>query len=238
MSSAPHDQTRGDSTPFLNEGQAACLSDNEVMALCMKAARGAGMSWGLAEEAGYSAVWLVQHGLRGPEYLYAYLSQVQEFPQAVPPVISQGRWRTPKGKSLCPVALGAALCDYMHLPEGAVTDAGIEIGRIDHPVLIIPFLAVVSDCMGLLLDLEWEGGSICIGGDADAFSNEIKSLDGPQQSFVLKGRPGTPRAARQTHAPNTRADTITALSALALRTTVPPSEASRAGAGASSSDND
>ena len=31
---------------------------NEIESLCKKAARGAGMSWGLAEEAGKAAKWL------------------------------------------------------------------------------------------------------------------------------------------------------------------------------------
>ena len=62
MTIAPHDQTRGDSTPYIEDGLSASLSRNEVASLCMKAARGAGMSWGLAEEAGFAAAWLVQHG--------------------------------------------------------------------------------------------------------------------------------------------------------------------------------
>ena len=35
--------------------KAVILSQNETESLCMKAARGAGFSWGLAEEAGIAA---------------------------------------------------------------------------------------------------------------------------------------------------------------------------------------
>ena len=59
MSSEPQDQTRGDSTPFFSDTKPAPLSCNEAASLCMKAARGAGMSWGMAEEAGFAAAWLV-----------------------------------------------------------------------------------------------------------------------------------------------------------------------------------
>ncbi|MEF9603350.1 DUF3726 domain-containing protein, partial [Paracoccus sp. PXZ] len=41
------------------------LSRNETEALCLKAARGAGMSWGLAEEAAFAAGWLGAHGIDG-----------------------------------------------------------------------------------------------------------------------------------------------------------------------------
>lgn len=34
------------------------LSRNETESLCMKAARGAGFSWGMAEEAGFATGWL------------------------------------------------------------------------------------------------------------------------------------------------------------------------------------
>ena len=63
MSSEPQDQTRGDSTPFFSDTKPAPLSCNEAASLCMKAARGAGMSWGMAEEAGFAAAWLVSHGI-------------------------------------------------------------------------------------------------------------------------------------------------------------------------------
>ena len=42
---------------------------NEIESLCKKAARGAGLSWGLAEEAGKAARWLSAHGLDGPGVL-------------------------------------------------------------------------------------------------------------------------------------------------------------------------
>lgn len=49
------------------------LSLGEVEALCKKAARGAGLPWGLAEEAGFAARWLSAHGLDGAGLLLADL---------------------------------------------------------------------------------------------------------------------------------------------------------------------
>ena len=38
---------------------------NEIDSLCQKAARGAGLDWGLAEEAGFAAAWLAARGADG-----------------------------------------------------------------------------------------------------------------------------------------------------------------------------
>jgi hypothetical protein len=68
----------------------------------------------------------------------------------------------------------------------------------------------------------------------DAF----KALDGRQASLTLTAQFGTVAPAITSAAPQTDSDTITALNAMAMRTTVPASEASRAGAGSTTTDND
>ena len=144
--SDPLDQTRGDTLPLITDAQSAYLSCNEVSALCMKAARGAGMSWGLAEEAGFAAAWLVQHGVDGPEYLYRHLVQAQgQSWQSLCPTVTPGDWQAPAGHALCPIALGATLCDYASLPEGVGVGCSDKIGPVDHPVLLIPFLVSCAE---------------------------------------------------------------------------------------------
>ena len=49
----------------------------ETGALALKAARGAGMTWGLAEEASEAVVWLQARGLPGVSALCRYLSWYQ-----------------------------------------------------------------------------------------------------------------------------------------------------------------
>ncbi len=49
------------------------LSLGEVEGLCKKAARGAGLPWGLAEEAGFAARWLSAHGFDGAGLVLADL---------------------------------------------------------------------------------------------------------------------------------------------------------------------
>lgn len=234
-----HDQTRGDSTPFLSDGQTACLSNNEVMSLCMKAARGAGMSWGMAEEAGYAAAWLTRHGFDGPTLLHAHLEQAQGRAWGdLCPTVTIGEWSAPTGRALCPVILGATLGDFAALPEGIAAKVTIRIGRVDHPALLIPFLVRISEKAGLILDLAWEGGSASIGGEPALSAEDMRALQAPKPSLFLTGRSGTPHPLARAPAPDASAQTIAALNVLAMRTTVPPSEASRAGAGSSTGDND
>jgi hypothetical protein len=84
---------------------------NEVEAYGRRAARGAGMSWGLAEEAGKAARWLSARGLPGVELLLRLLTANDGRPYAcMAPAIDGGRWESPDGE-LCPVCCGAALSD-------------------------------------------------------------------------------------------------------------------------------
>jgi hypothetical protein len=235
----PHDQTRGDSTPYIEDGLSAALSCNEVASLCMKAARGAGMSWGLAEEAGFAAAWLVHHGFDGPSHLYAHLDRAQGLAWGdLCPTVTLGEWQAPSGRALCPIALGATLCDYAGLPEGIKIGSSLKIGKVDHPVLLIPFLAVLAASNDILFDIEWPGGTASLEGGLNAFILAIAALGGRQVPITLTARTGKPEAAIGGKPPDISAMTIAALNTLAMRTTVPSSESSRAGAGSTTNDND
>lgn len=239
MTKAPHDQTRGDSTPYIEVGQSAALSRNEVASLCMKAARGAGMSWGLAEEAGFAAAWLVQHGINGPSHLYAHLEQAQGRPWSdLCPTVTPGVWQAPATDALCPIALGATLCDYAGLPEGIKAGSPLEIGKVDHPILLIPFLAGIAASSGILFDIEWADTTLSLDGGSNALMHAASALDGQQVPIRLTARFGKPQVPAAGKVPDISAEIIAALNIFAMRTTVPSSEASRAGAGSTTTDND
>lgn len=239
MTNDPFHQTRGDSTPFIGDAQTVSLSRNEVSALCTKAARGTGMDWDLAEEAGFAAAWLVQHGFDGPKHLYTHLAQAQGRPWAdLCPTAALGDWHAPDRQSLCPIALGMTLSDYAALPEGAVDGCSIRIGPVDHPVLLIPFLATIAQSTNTLFTLEWNGGSALIGGNRVALIAAVKTLADHCGPLCLTARSGVAKPVIAAEAPDTDANIITALNALAMRTTVASSDASRAGVGSTSNDND
>lgn len=239
MMVAPPDQTRGDSTPYIEVGQSALLSRNEVASLCMKAARGAGMSWGLAEEAGFAAAWLVSHGINGPRHLYDHLNQAQGRPwRDLCPTVTPGFWQALADNALCPIALGAALCDYADLPEGVKVGSSINIGKVDHPVLLIPFLADITLSQNIVFDIAWAGGAARLDGGSEALLKASDALDGQRVSIKLTASFGKPQGASESKTPCISAEVISGLNTLAMRTTVPSSESSRAGAGSTTSDND
>lgn len=239
MTVASHDQTRGDSMPYLDDGRSASLSSNEVASLCLKAARGAGMSWGLAEEAGFAAVWLTEHGINGPRHLQAHLAKAQNRAwRDLCPTVTPDEWRAPPNRALCPIALGATLCDYAGLAHGIKPGAPLRIGKLDHPVLLIPFLMAIGASDTVLFDIEWTGGTLMLDGGLETLTQAATALDGRQVSMTLHARSGKPQAAKGATAPVIMAGTISALNSMAMRTTVPSSEHSRAGAGSSTTDND
>lgn len=241
MTAAAQDQTRGDSVPFFQDDQPAPLSCNEVSALCMKAARGVGMSWGLAEEAGFAASWLVSHGIDGPSHMCAHLAHVDRegWDDLFPQVTSDG-WRNRKGRAVCPIVLGATLSDYADLPDGPVVDAVIHLGPVSVPILLVPFLAELARDKAVECVLTWECGSISI--TADAPHSDALALALGMSSLDLTLAVKAARLDVSLENPKTKAlttaNTIATLNALAMRTTVPATEASRAGAGSSLSDND
>ena len=97
----------------------------ETAALALKAARGAGMSWGLAEETAASVVWLHGRGLPGMSALCSYL----------------GSTDTPRTDGpACPIITGCALIDgTMEAPE-RLSDS-CDLGLVQAPLLLLPFVA-------------------------------------------------------------------------------------------------
>jgi hypothetical protein len=96
----------------------------EAGALAVKAARGAGMSWGLADEAGFAVRWLQARNLPGVTALCRYLSRYDgaSLPQTAPDIS-------------CPILIGSAYAD------GAMTlDSDMPV--VDSPLLLVPFIAM------------------------------------------------------------------------------------------------
>jgi len=101
----------------------------ETAALALKAARGAGLSWGLAEEAAAAVIWLHRHDLPGISALCSYLGN------------PDGKPRT---DGACPILTGCALIDgAMPSPQGP--GDVIEMGTVRAPLLLLPFVARLED---------------------------------------------------------------------------------------------
>lgn len=215
------------------------LSRNEIETLCLKAARGAGLSWGLAEEAGFAAGWLAARGVDGAAVMLDHLTTGADGGKAI--TVADRIWSAQSGGAVCPILCGAALDDHAGLKDG-IGAGPLTVAALRHPVLAIPFLARMAQALNAALEVTWDNGSAIVSaaGGIDAASlRALSDLRVTRLVVARSARPATempPPGAGDPPAVSGR--TLAGLNALAMHTTVPASEQSRRGAGASADDND
>jgi len=189
------------------------LSLNEAETLAAKAARGAGLSWGLADEVGRAARAIAMEGGNWSDALLALAKNVNEFD---PPDIERiARWRggerdVPRPRRLCPVRTAAVLLD----DPPNLGAASLEIGHVGLPIWLDAMLKFSDLCV------KRSGDPLAAVGDV-----------------TIRCRARCPRpaiASRAAIAPQT----LAALNAYAARTYVPESERSRLRAGGGSVDDE
>lgn len=209
------------------------LSLGEIDALCLKAARGAGFSWGMAQEAGRAARMLAAWKLPGPEALAAHLNEIDGAVDQHAPVRDGKGWSCAAGAH-CPISLGAALADFAHV----LSDRPTILGAVHRPLLLPPFLRAVAEQRMARVVLQGGSDRLNVGplgpeGRPDAPSrwHDVRIFLAPL---------GDPSGPVITTAPYPiDSETLAALTDLAHRTYVPATEESRrSGAGAGPTDND
>ncbi len=213
------------------------VSLNEIESRALKAARGAGLSWGLAEEAAAAAGWLAQQGLPWAETLAVLLAgqHATSRPQIVADVIAPSR----AGSQLCSIVSGALLSDLG--PRASI----MAVCDVLAPLWLGPFVARWAGA-DRVVRLGWPGVSLrvspcgAIGADAASaalaltFAGRVEITLEPSASGQASSPPQRPRTGYAT--PD---DTWHALQGFEQRTYVPASAQSRlAGAGAGLLDND
>ena len=214
---------------------------NEVEAYGRRAARGAGMSWGLAEEAGKAARWLSARGLPGVELLLRLLTANDGRPYAcMAPAIDGGRWESPDGE-LCPVCCGAALSDRI---AELVPGEELVLDAMAYPLLLAPFLDDPQGADNRSRGLRWPGLRMWLSARGVELEYEDASVLYSDHADEAVVSVDAKRRVSPTHHPRiaaveTRLPVWHALDDLGKRTYVPASEESRArGAGAWRTEND
>ena len=232
MNTEAHDPTRaGPPVP----AEEVVFSLSEIQAACLKAARGSGLPWGLAEEVGASVAWLSAAGLPGPELILKFLQHSKrEAPRMFP-----GTWQAAGDGPLCPVLAGAALSDFAALPEGLGTDR-LVLKDLAFPLLILPFAAQIARRMARPLEVEWPNVRAVLGPDGYRLSVALPGAElAPSATVTLAwagqtdGLGPVGRSGRRVALAVWRQ-----LDELAMRTMVPATARSHADAGSSASDND
>jgi hypothetical protein len=216
------------------------LSLNEVETAAAKAARGAGLSWGMAEETGKAARWLAGCGLDWAPSLIALLGAQVELAAPVtrlPAPLGTGR----ADLLLSPLAAGAYLEDL-----GPAANH-LALQATARPLWLLPFAARMASALEAAVVIGWEGLSVTVwpfGGD---LAGNLDALNAAVAKAVTWSHfhPGDVAATpTRTLTRASRSIIATgdwqALNRLGARTYVPASDISRAkGAGAGAAvDND
>lgn len=188
------------------------LALSELRALVTKAARGAGLPWGLAEEAGWAAEWLARRDLPAAQWAAEWMAVV----------VKEARGPVETGTDLADrLASSGTLGQPEPLPDGLAA-----------PGYLLPFLHRIAQRHGDLVLRADHGVVLRIGPDGTVQFGPCWSAktEGWRLDAALPvEKPGRPRVTPSL---------IDCLEGLALRTTVPPSEQSRRDAGSTTEDND
>ena len=146
------------------------VSLNEIDAMSKRACRGAGLPWGLAEEAGKAIRWLVAHKFSGLDMLADIIVLLDKKTlDDVSPILVAGVWQA-RSEVLSPFTCGAMLCD-----RAAELGAGEEIvlGPLCQPLALAPYVALAARLSGHVFELHWNDISMTIAADKASLDEGI-----------------------------------------------------------------
>ena len=211
---------------------------NEIDVTLKRAARGAGMPWGMAEEAGKCARWLEGNGLPGAELLLGLLTRTDgnDCRTNSPTDTNADSWTAQSG-ALCPLMAGVAVADRANM---FTTESSLSLGAMLSPLAFVPFAASAAKSAGAIIEVSWNDATVTVSADSVSIKAEdaaliVQETDAVQCRTVASDVANDPARGRIDIA----ASVWKALGDLGHRTFAPDTEASRlAGAGAGLSDND
>jgi len=234
------------------------LSLNEAEALSKKAARGAGFSWGMAEDCAQATRWLCRHDIDGCAYL-AKLLAIIDSPghglQPLPTAIAQWSNLAPSRFDefyYCPIVVGTRLIDSC--PDIAQTESIIRLQRVATPELLMCFVSAMARRLDTMICMQLadvnvaitDGTRLAFLQDSQAQLVGIQRKEPVPDELILQLR-FTPSPSQQAtlaenklqHRAYTQAKTLKILNDFASRSYAPATSSSRlVGAGAGLLDND
>lgn len=236
-------------------------SINEVAALAKKAAKGAGYSWSMADEASFATAWLCRNGIDGASALAQHLDIINERNADTLKLNSLDAPWCGGPHGLCSVSAGAALSDSANEFSANSSEISGELMQVVSPVLLLPFIAYAchqvakqhlsqpksasDDMCEALVNCELFNAKLMAnaqGSWVSTFQITSNTFAGPSTTaytIQLKRADKLNTAPSQTeHRVNIASDVLKTLNDYAARTYAPATDASRDGAGAGTSDND
>lgn len=166
------------------------LSVNEVQTMCQRAAAGAGLPFGLAEDGAAAAAWLTMTGFDGVGVFCRALDGVLagRAGRAKPGVDSERYCLVPAAGGYHSSALyaGPALADRM-LVHAATGGAPLAAHAVDEPMLVLACAAIAGRRAAVPLTVGWhQCEARCGGGACSLWGSDAQRLDtpGPVDVFV------------------------------------------------------
>ncbi|MFK8081190.1 MAG: DUF3726 domain-containing protein [Granulosicoccus sp.] len=164
-----------------------CPSLNEVASLAKRAVRGAGMSWGIAEEAASSVRWLSARTLPGPELLAGLLFKQQDFNNAsLTPNPCERGWVS-AGEHICPLLAAAAFSDDASVWRQQ-SYKRVVLNELAYPLLLLPAVARVAALTGVWLHASWDTITISTDGQSVCIQGPLSTLVAEQTSRLICSR--------------------------------------------------
>ncbi|MEM7206298.1 MAG: DUF3726 domain-containing protein [Pseudomonadota bacterium] len=115
------------------------VSLNEIQATAQKAVSGAGHPYGIAEEMGFAARWLCQHGLRGAEKLLHALERHTAANCRIDQDGGSIRVQGGDDQTLSALDTGVSMIELLIAHKSS--KKSVVAASIAHPLLAIPFAA-------------------------------------------------------------------------------------------------
>lgn len=208
------------------------LSLSEISSLTYRAARGAGYEWGEAEEAAFASVWLSRAGLDWAATILAVLNGAP----ACAPSPSRGRWAAVG--QLCPLRTGIAVADFAALQEGPSAQP-VQCLAVAQPLLVVPFAARAANSLNRPIGVSWADNQVFLQpGQPPLIVSPVDTCKPVDVTIACENVQRAMPLWPQFHQAEICNAQYGELNALALRTTVPTSARSQAGAGGEEGDND
>ena len=143
---------------------------SEIDTTSKRAARGAGFSWGIAEEVGKNMRLLELYGLPGIKNLNKFLKDYKEKQFQKITLISETN--NFNKYPFCPIILGTNFIDQVNLLD---KKNNIQISNVAFPILFLPFVSRASEIIGKKIFLKIEEKEFLLNLNQSIYSNYLKN---------------------------------------------------------------
>ena len=143
---------------------------SEIDTTSKRATRGAGFSWGIAEEVGKNMRLLELFGLSGVKNLNKFLKDYKKKQYQKITLISEEN--KANKYPFCPIILGTNFIDQVNLLDKKIN---IQISKVAFPILFLPFVSRASELIGKRIFLKIEEKEFLLNFNQSIYSNYLKN---------------------------------------------------------------